>query len=153
PHQSEFAVNIQFVVYNPGRRTAVLRGLTGVLSRPANTKLYPAKDFQLQWHSFIKGNPAGMETTETVYAVAIDSHASKLISVQLRGSYKKEDGIRAYCFDWFPGKYDLQLKARVNRRWQSFGKHNFTLDEIKSGMLSPTNEFREPSAYSVEIFD
>src|SRR5437899_1943402 len=56
-NQSQFAINIQFVAYNPGKRMAVLRRLKGTLRRPSLGAAYPEKTFTLVWRHFIKGSP------------------------------------------------------------------------------------------------
>src|SRR5262245_38324450 len=51
--QSQFAINIQFVAYNPGKRMAALRRLEASLTRPEFTDPYPEKTFPLLWRHFI----------------------------------------------------------------------------------------------------
>jgi hypothetical protein len=44
-NESQFAINIQFVAYNPGKRMAALRRLEASLIRPEFTAQYPRKTF------------------------------------------------------------------------------------------------------------
>ena len=162
PSESQFSINMQFVVHNPGKRTAFLRELRGALVRPDFTEHQPSKKFDLRWHIFIKGNPQGMEAVEPVYVQVVPPGDSKLVSVQMRGHYDRGDSLmRSHCFDWFPGKYDLALTALVNKRWMNiapkrwFRQHGwqFKLDNNQSSHLSPSQSFSPAHAMRIELVD
>jgi hypothetical protein len=153
---------MQFVVHNPGKRTAFLRELRGELVRPNFTTHQPSKTFNLRWHVFIKGSPLGMEAVEPVYVQVVPPGESELVSVQMRGNYDRADSlVRAHCFDWFPGKYQLTLTGLVNRQWMNLGpriwfRHKdwqFKLDDQQSSNLSPSQVFSPAHATRVELID
>src|SRR5260370_17129789 len=103
--QSQFAINIQFVAYNPGKRMAALRRLEASLIRPEFGALYPQKTFALLWRHFIKGSPAGFEQTEPVFVKAVTPGDLVVLAVQLRGNYVDADSFHPGQFDWFPAQY------------------------------------------------
>jgi hypothetical protein len=155
-NKSEFAINVQFVAYNPGRRMAVLRRLDAKLTRPSWTTTYPTKTFTLVWRRFINANPWGFEQTEAVLAKPVPPHESNVLGVQLRGHYDdKTDSFRSpSSFDWFPGKYILHLHARVNNRRIRVSPRSgfkFELNEVVSGQLSPADPFLDPFTRSVQL--
>ena len=153
PNHSEFAINIQFVVYNPGKRMAVLRSVEANLIRPSFTAAYPTKTFTLVWRRFIKGNPSGFEHTEGVFAKPVPPHESDVLGVQLRGHYDQNDSFRTECFDWFPGQYVFHLYGRINNRRMRLSPRSgfrFDLNDVVSGQLSPTGHF-DPLSRSVQL--
>lgn len=154
PNHSEFAINVQFVVYNPGRRIVVLRRLEADLIRPSFSAMYPKKSFTLVWRRFIKGNPSGFEHTEGVFAKPVPPHESDVLGVQLRGHYDQKDSSRAECFDWFPGQYVFHLYGRINNRHARLSPRSgfrFELNDLVSGQLSPTSQFSDPFSRSVQV--
>jgi hypothetical protein len=153
-NHSEFAINIQFVAYNPAKRMAALRRLEGTLIRPEFTAQYPRKTFGLRWRRFIKGNPLGFEQTEPVFVSPVKPRDSAVLAVQLRGQYVEADSFHVGHFDWFPGQYTLHLYGLVNRRRVQLspsGGFVFQISEIVSGQLSPVNPIGGPFARSVQL--
>jgi hypothetical protein len=114
----QFAMNIQIVAYNPGRKMAALRRLEATLIRPAFTDGFPQKAFTLVWRLFIKEGPsAGFGESEPVFVKAVTPKDSVVLSVQLRGDYDDEaDSLHQGHFNWFPGRYTFHLYGLINRR-------------------------------------
>jgi hypothetical protein len=143
-NQSEFAINMQIVVYNPGNRLAVLRRLESTLVRPAFSSMYPAKTFNLIGRGFLTSNPSGFEGIGPVFAKPVAPHETEVIGIQLRGEYQREDSSRPHCFDWFPGHYAIHLWAVVNNRRLRLSPIRgctFDLNDGVAGHLSPTTDF------------
>jgi len=154
PNPSEFAINVQFVIYNPGRRMAVLRRLEADLIRPSWRADHPTKAFTLEWSVFIKDNPSGHESGGPVFVKAVPSHELDVLGVQLRGHYDKKDSSRAAYFDWFPGQYILHLYGLVNDRRVELSPRSgfmFELNETDAQDLSPTRPFAEPFSNSARL--
>jgi hypothetical protein len=152
--QSQFAINIQFVAYNPGKRIAALRRLEASLIRPEFGAPYPQKTFTLLWRHFIRGSPAGFEQTEPVFVKSVTPGDLVVLSVQLRGNYDESDSLHQGHFDWFPGQYTLHLSGRVNRRRVRLSPRSgftFQLSEIVSGQLSPVDPINAPFTRSVQL--
>jgi hypothetical protein len=153
-NESQFAINIQFVAYNPGKRLAALRRLEGSLTRPAFGAQYPVKTFPLVWHFFIKGNPAGFEQTEPVFVKAVAPHDWAVVAVQLRGNYDPADSFHPGHFDWFPGQYALHLHGRINRRRMRLSPQSgftFLVTEFVSGELSPVGPIAAPLTHPLTL--
>jgi hypothetical protein len=153
-HQSQFAINIQFVAYNPGKRMAALRRLEASMIRPQFGALYPEKTFALVWRRFIKGNPAGFEPTEPVFVKAVKPKDLVVLSVQLRGDYAEADSFHPGHFDWFAGQYTLHLYGRINRRRIRLSPRSglmFQLSEIVSGQLSLADPIGARFTRSVQL--
>ena len=156
PSRSELAINIQFVVFNPGKRMAVLRRVEASLVRPSFTAAYPEKTFVLTSRRFIKGNPAGFEHTEAVFARRVPPKESITLAVQLRGRYDQSDSTRVVCFDWFPGRYQLHLRGLINARYLRLSPCSgflFELNDLTAGQLSPTDAFDTPLTRSVRLMN
>jgi hypothetical protein len=176
-NESEFAINIQLVAYNPGKRMAVLRRLEGSLVRPPPSASYQRKTFALVWRRFIKGNPGGFEQTEPVFVRAVKPQDSLVLAVQLRGNYNRwEDSLNripreddhrlgnltsdgrffAGHFDWFPGRYTLSLYGHVNRRRVRLsprGGFTFELSPDVFEQLSPPDPIDPPLSRSVRLMN
>jgi hypothetical protein len=154
PSESEFAINVQFTIHNPGKRLAVLRRLEATIVRPEFSRMYPSKTFKLVWRHFLKGNPSGFEQTETVFAKPISEQDSEVVGVQLRGQYDRKDSPRPACFDWFPGSYTLNLHGLINERPVRLSPSSgftFTVSEGLSGDLSPNGPFNQPFTRPVQL--
>ena len=120
PYTPEFAINIQFVAFNPGKRMAVLRRLEGSLIRPESRAIrfipeFPQKTFALVWRHFIKGSPSGFEQTEPVFVKPVTPENPVVLAVQLRGNCDEADLFLSH-FVWCHGRYTLHLYGDINRR-------------------------------------
>jgi hypothetical protein len=152
-NRSQFAINIQFVAFNPGKRMAVVRRLEASLIRPESGKM-PQKTFALVWRHFIKGSPSGFEQTEPVFVKAVPPEDSVVLAVQLRGNYDEPDS-SAWRFYWSPGRYTLHLYGDINRRRIRLSPRSgftFQLSEILSDQLSPiVDRIDAPFTRSVQL--
>lgn len=153
-NHSQFAINIQLVAYNPGRRMAALRRLDATLVRPTFSAVYPQKTFTLVWRRFIKGSPAGFEQTEPVFVKAVTPKDSLVLSVQLRGDYDEADTFHQGHFNWFPGRYTFHLHGLVNRRRVRISPRSgftFEVSNQVSVQLSPLNDIDAPLTRPVQL--
>ena len=156
PNRCEFAVNLQLVAYNPGRKMAALRRVEASLTRPNFTAAYPQKTFELVWRRFIKGSPAGFEQTEPVHVKAVKAKDTVVLAIQLRGNYAEADSFHGdgSHFDWFPGRYTLCLHGLINsRRVRLLAQSDLTFEvsNTVSGQLSPTTAIDAPFTCSVHL--
>jgi hypothetical protein len=154
-NHSQFAINIQLVAYNPGRRMAALRRLEASLIRPAfNADRYPQKTFALVWRRFITGSPSEVEETEPVFVKAVTPKDSVVLAVQLRGNYDETDSFHDGHFDWFPGQYTFHLYGLINRRRMRLSPRSgfkFELSNTVSGQLSPVGDLNARFTRSVQL--
>jgi hypothetical protein len=163
PNDSELAINVQFVVYNPGRRMVVLRYLEAELTRPKWSaerlkKTFEPQNFKLPWSIFIQNDPLeGYRVGGVVFAKPVASHESYVLGVQFRGSYNQNDSFRTHSsFDWFPGKYILRLYGHLNDSDRPIPLSprsglEFELDKSVSERLSPPGPFSESFSGSVQL--
>lgn len=156
PNQSQFALNLQFVAYNPGSKMAVLRRLEAKLIRPEFSAAYPQRTFDLEWRRFIKGSPAGFEATEPVYVKAVKPNDSVVLAIQLSGNYQEDDSFHGHGkhFDWFPGRYTLHLYGLVNRLRRRLSPRSGLTFEVTNQVsveLTPIGEIDAPFTCSVQL--
>lgn len=154
-NEIDFAINVQFAVYNPGTRMVALRRLEAELVRPSWTT-FPEKKFPLEWYGLIKGSPSGFEDAEPVVVKPIPGHELEVLGVQLRGRYDRKDSSRAASFDWFLGEYILRLYAYINvsdtpMELSPRSGFRFKLTDALSAQLSPTGQLNSVPARLVNL--